>query len=180
MSARIREHIRSNAYGLIAIFIALGGTAYAANTVGSADIINESILSQDIQNGQVMSGDLANNQIRSADVRDDSLVDGGLLAADLAPNSVRGSELAPHVIADATRQVVASTPTDTTTPKEITVTCDKPGEAVTGGGFVTEPTITPGPDLLRSYAVTPNTWLVRVHMPGGADWQLTVVANCVH
>ena len=47
MSSRIADHIRRNVYGLIAIFIALSGTAYAVdgplagqNQVGSADIIN--------------------------------------------------------------------------------------------------------------------------------------------
>jgi hypothetical protein len=113
-------------------------------------------------------------------VRNDTLLGGGLSAADLAPNSVRASELGPHAIADATRQVAASTLTNDTSPKELTVTCDRPGEAVTGGGFVTEPTITPGVDVLRSYPVSSNTWLVRAHIAGGLEWQLSVVANCVH
>ena len=47
----------------MALFVALGGTAYAANTVGSADIID----------GEVKSVDIGNNEIGSADVKDNSI-----------------------------------------------------------------------------------------------------------
>jgi hypothetical protein len=52
------RHARANAIAYVALFAALGGTAYAADTIGSSDIINESILSQDIKNGEVMTSDL--------------------------------------------------------------------------------------------------------------------------
>lgn len=71
----------ANVMATVAVFLALGGGAYAVNgslagknTVGSADIINE--------------------EVRTADVRNDSLQGGGLRAGDLAPNAVGGSELA--------------------------------------------------------------------------------------
>jgi hypothetical protein len=87
---RISHHIRSNVYGLVAIFIALGGTAYAIdgplagqNTVGSSDIIN----------GEVFGADIRANQVASSDVRDDSLANGGLTAADLQAGSVGTSEV---------------------------------------------------------------------------------------
>ena len=87
---RISSHIRSNVYGLVAIFIALGGTAYAIdgplagqNTVGSSDIINS----------EVFGADIRANQVASSDVRDDTLSDGGLTAADLQAGSVGTSEV---------------------------------------------------------------------------------------
>ena len=43
----------------LALVVALGGTAYAADTVGSSDIINESLLSEDIKNGEVTTADAA-------------------------------------------------------------------------------------------------------------------------
>ena len=55
---RFGRHVRTHVIGYIALFVALGGTAYAADTVGSSDIIDESILSQDIKNGEVMTSDL--------------------------------------------------------------------------------------------------------------------------
>ncbi len=98
MSTRARSYLRQNVLGLIAIFIALGGTAYAANTIGSDDIIDESILSQDIKNAQVTSGDLRANAVVSGDVRNDTTSGGGLTAPDLAADSVGSSEIAPFSV----------------------------------------------------------------------------------
>ena len=49
----------ANVCSFLALTIALGtGTAYAVDTVGSSDIINESILSQDLKNGEVKTDDI--------------------------------------------------------------------------------------------------------------------------
>lgn len=72
------------ASGPLALFLVLtGGIAYAANTIGSSDIINESILSQDIKNGQVAS----------SDVRNDNLANGGLQGVDVLNNSLTGDDI---------------------------------------------------------------------------------------
>ena len=97
-------HLRAQWMGALALFLVIaGGTAYAVDTVGSADIIDESILSQDIKNAEVkttelaasavQTGKIADNQVFSADVRDDTLPNGGLTAADLAANAVGTSEV---------------------------------------------------------------------------------------
>ena len=66
-------------WGALALFLVIaGGTAYAANTIGSADIIN----------GQVKSVDIGDNQVQSADVRDDTLPNGGLTGADVRENTL--------------------------------------------------------------------------------------------
>ena len=97
MSTRIRNHIRSNIIGYVALFVALGGTAVAlpgTNSVDSGDIINQQVKSIDIANEKVNTNDLQDNQVASSDVRDDTLTNGGLGALDLAPNSVGSSEVA--------------------------------------------------------------------------------------
>jgi catabolite regulation protein CreA len=101
--SRTRSYLRQNVLGLIAIFIALGGTAYAANTVGSSDIIDDSILSADIKTNNVRSDDIQGNAVSSSkldsgavqsiDVRDDTLA-----AIDLAPDSVGSSEIAQDAV----------------------------------------------------------------------------------
>ena len=53
---------------LAVVLVVAGGTAYAANTIGSSDIIN----------GQVKSADIGTGQVQSIDVKDD-----GLTAADV-------------------------------------------------------------------------------------------------
>jgi hypothetical protein len=73
MSARIAAFIRQNVTGLIAIFIALGGVAYADNEWTGANIVN----------GSLTTADYKDNDTRSADVRDATLK-----APDLAPDVI--------------------------------------------------------------------------------------------
>ena len=71
MSKSHRKLSFANVCSFLALLIAIGtGGAYAADTIGSSDIIDESILSQDVKNGQIHSSDLGNNQVQSADFRD--------------------------------------------------------------------------------------------------------------
>src|SRR3954454_16130593 len=85
--ARLRPRSIYDVMAVLGCVAALGtGSAYAANTIGSADIIDESILSQDIQDGQ----------ISSADVRDRTLANGGLVATDLRTGSVGAAEIAAN------------------------------------------------------------------------------------
>ena len=100
----IRNHLRSNVVGYLALFVALSGTAIAlpaTNTVFSDDIVNGEVKSKDISD---------TNGVRSADVRDDDKTGGGLAAVDLARGSVGGSEIAtdgvgsPEIKAEAVRR----------------------------------------------------------------------------
>ena len=55
MSATIAAFIRKNVTGLIAIFIALGGTAYANNEWTGANIVDGSLTSFDYKNDDIRS-----------------------------------------------------------------------------------------------------------------------------
>jgi hypothetical protein len=59
---------------LLALGALTGGVAYAANTVGSSDIINESILSQDVKNNQVLATDVRNGDLNDEDIAKKKLV----------------------------------------------------------------------------------------------------------
>jgi hypothetical protein len=85
LSARIRDHIRSNVVGYIALFLTL--------STGSAVALSGS--------NTVFSDDVVNDQVYSADVRDDTLSGGGLSAADLRPGSVGTSEVAADSLGTA-------------------------------------------------------------------------------
>ena len=79
MISTVLAHLRAQWMGALALLLVLaGGTAYAANTIGSSDIIN----------GQVKSADIGNNQVRSADVRDDTIANGGLTGKDIIEGSL--------------------------------------------------------------------------------------------
>jgi hypothetical protein len=71
----MRKHLTfANVCSLLALLIAVGtGSAYAANTIKTSDIVN--------------------NQVYSADVRNDDLVGGGLNESDLRPGAVGSSEV---------------------------------------------------------------------------------------
>jgi hypothetical protein len=150
---------------LCLVLIVGGGTAYAVDTVFSADIVD----------GEVKTQDIGTNQVLSADVRDDTRPNGGLTSADIGPDAVTASEIDDRSIGEddfgfnvihsinmgdnsigspqLAFQAVqandlgegtvpakmytkqASSATDAATGKEVSVTCDGTDE-VSGGGFV--------------------------------------------
>lgn len=64
--------------------------AYAANTIGSADIINNSILSADIKDGEVRAADLGTSavtavKIKDGEVKSADIGDGTILRKDVSP-----------------------------------------------------------------------------------------------
>ena len=78
---------------LLALSIALGGVAWAAGTIGSFQIINNSIQSADIRNGHVTSLDIKDFTIGARDIGSNAInspriVDGSITADDLAPGTV--------------------------------------------------------------------------------------------
>jgi hypothetical protein len=75
----LAAHLRRNAYGLIAIFIALGGTAYAAATIGSNDIKDDAVKSRHIKDAQVKSGDIDPAALEGLDA---ASLDGAILISD--------------------------------------------------------------------------------------------------
>jgi hypothetical protein len=75
MSSRIRAHILSNVVGYVAVFIALSGTAYAVDKIGSEDIKKGAVKSKHVKKGAVKSKHVKN---------------GTLLAVDFAPGQLPG------------------------------------------------------------------------------------------
>jgi hypothetical protein len=80
---RVLAYIRSNALGLIAIFLALGGGAYAAANLG-----RNSVGSRQIRNGHVQRRDLAGSAVTGAKVKRHSLA-----GSDLKTGTVGGRAL---------------------------------------------------------------------------------------
>lgn len=110
MSSRIRNHIRSNVVGYLALFLVLtGGTAQAlngSNTVFSDDIVNREVKTADLANRAVTANRLAPNSVRTGRVVDNSLTgadvsnltggdvtDGSLTGDDVLGNSLTGDQI---------------------------------------------------------------------------------------
>jgi hypothetical protein len=77
---RRRRPSASMIVALLALFVALGGSSYAAVRIGSTQIADNSIRSRDVHN----------NELRSADVKD-----GSLLAKDFAAGQLPSAAAGP-------------------------------------------------------------------------------------
>jgi hypothetical protein len=87
----------ANVCSFLALTIALGtGTAYAANTIRSKDIVNGQVKSVDIGAGQVTSADLAMGSVRSHEISD-----GSVAGADVADNAISSNKVAADVLTSA-------------------------------------------------------------------------------
>ena len=70
----------------LGLFVALGGTAYAVNTVRSTDIVDGEVKSVDVGNNEIGSADVKDNSINTFDVHSivgEDIVDGTLTARDV-------------------------------------------------------------------------------------------------
>jgi hypothetical protein len=59
-------YLRRHHLGLLALMVALGGTAYAANSVNSSDVKNETIRSADIKDNAITADDLNDKSVPTA------------------------------------------------------------------------------------------------------------------
>src|SRR3954447_3756646 len=101
MSARIRRGLTfSNVCLLLALVIALGaGTAYAANTVRSSDIVDGQVKNADIganavSTGKINDGAVTSNDIRTGSVRSSEIAAAAVGASEVANDSLTLSDIA--------------------------------------------------------------------------------------
>lgn len=59
------RHLRANAIAYLALFFALGGVGYAAATVDSADVVDNSLKSKDVRNNTLALKDLSSSATSS-------------------------------------------------------------------------------------------------------------------
>jgi hypothetical protein len=60
----------------VALFVAMGGVGYAAATIDSGDIVNNSVRSKDVKNRGLRGGDLRKNTLGGAQIKESKLGDG--------------------------------------------------------------------------------------------------------
>jgi hypothetical protein len=85
MLARFRPRRPSHGtvVAYLALFVALGGTTYAAATIGSNSIKNNAVLSRHIKDGEVKNPDLGANSVGGGKVIDNSLTGADIDQASL-------------------------------------------------------------------------------------------------
>ena len=130
MFTKLVTAVRQQAFGVLALFVALGGTSYAVAT-GSID-------SREVKNNSIRSKDLRNNDVRSRDVRDGSLLSRDFKAGQLPAGArglqgLRGPQGAPGVATIVTRYGPSTTVGNGSTASSYAPCLA--AEAVTGGGW---------------------------------------------
>lgn len=113
----------ANVVATLALFIALGGTSFAAVTLAK-----NSVRSSHITNGQVKRADLANRAVNSAKVANQSL-----LAEDFKPGQLAAGPQGPQGAKGDSGITTLKVRATTGAGGAATVNC-RPGERVTGGG----------------------------------------------
>ena len=107
MRSRLIKHVEGNVVGYLALFVALGGTTYAATTAPKNSVVTKSI-----KKGAVTNAKLAKSAVTSAKVKD-----GSLTAADIDVSTLPKLTAVPHATTadSATRATTADSATKATT-----------------------------------------------------------------
>src|SRR3954452_10896258 len=93
---RIGRHVRGNVVAYLALFVALGGTsAYAANTIGSGDVIDDSLQSVDLKNGDVQAVDIAPGAVNTSHIKDGAIKDTDLATGAVGSAKIKDGSVAP-------------------------------------------------------------------------------------
>jgi len=104
MHRTVLVHLRAQWIGVLALLIALGtGSAYAANTVFSADIVNGEVKTPDLANNAVTTtkirpGQVANTDLSADAVDGSKILDASVSSADLGFDSVASGEIATDAV----------------------------------------------------------------------------------
>jgi hypothetical protein len=88
----LRAHLTyANVVATLALFIAIGGSSYAALRIGSRQLVNNSVRSQDLRNNDVRSKDVRNSTLTGRDVKADALGGSDIAEGRLGtvPNALR-------------------------------------------------------------------------------------------
>jgi hypothetical protein len=95
---------------LLALFVALGGSSYAAVKIGARDIARGAVGTRAIANNSIRSADIRNATVSGADVTDDSLTNADIDNSNLSAQTARSAETAARATtaASATQAATAT------------------------------------------------------------------------
>jgi hypothetical protein len=192
---QVCRHLRSNAVAYLALFVALGGTSYAAIKLPAG-----SVGSKQIKNGTVKNADLAANAVTSPKVRDGSLLSADFRAGqlpqgpkgDTGPQGPKGDTGAQGVQgidgsklqASSFRVVLGPTATSPALSGGTVGTADGfascgAGETLVGGGFTRGGFEDAFPSVDTADPNHPERWFVRILNYSGSAVGFQATAICV-
>jgi hypothetical protein len=91
---------------LLALFVALGGTVYAAATIGASDIKRNAVRSKHIKSNNVKRADIAANAVNAAKIASNAVAnselgDNAVTSAEVAGSAIGSSEISDGSIGPA-------------------------------------------------------------------------------
>ena len=174
----------ANVTATLALFIALGGGAYAAtvlpaNSVGPRQLKSNAVERGKIKNSAVNSAKVRDNSLTGADINEGAL---GKVASAAAADSATNATTAARALTSAALDKVSYRFTVGTAPPNTdstaaTATCD-PGQRVIGGGVrLDDPTTGLTDDSYPEPASNYTAWTAHV-ASGPSAQNFTVYAIC--
>jgi Collagen triple helix repeat (20 copies) len=173
----------ANVTATVAVFIALGGSSYAAVTITGSQIQNNTVTTKDLRNNSVHGKDIRRGTITSSDVRDYSLLARDFKAGQLppgprgepgpvgaaGPEGARGADGPQGAQGDpgpagpqgpagvsgvsGLERVVAGSANNSDSPKSAVATCPAGKKVLGTGSFVQGGASGSAPNLLTDVAV---------------------------
>jgi uncharacterized protein YjbI with pentapeptide repeats len=108
MVRKLASYVRQQHIGLLALFVALGGSAYAAATINSQKVVDNSLTGADVKGRNASRGKpFTQGTLTGQDVRGSAAapgrpaVDGSLTGADIGDKSLGGADLGDQSIGGA-------------------------------------------------------------------------------
>jgi len=187
---RITNYARQHHLALVALFFALGGgAAWAADTIGSADIIDGEVSSADLRDGGVKAVDIGANQVRTSEVANNAVGDpeSALIADDeIVDGSVDGQDVNEASLNLDIERVSEVSDDDSRSYKTITPECPAGKRVIGTGGDLSGSSSGTWPYMETHVAITSivpyqnEVWVTAAEIAGGTDrdWELRGVAIC--
>jgi hypothetical protein len=104
---RLRSSLSyANVMATLAVFVALGGSGYAAVEITGRDVRNNSLSGADIRNNSLTGADIRNKSLTGADIRNNSLTSADIRNGSLLAKDFKKGQLPTAVPAGATSWTV--------------------------------------------------------------------------
>jgi hypothetical protein len=177
-----RERFSSaHVISLIALFVALGGGAYAAtiapkDSVNSNSVVDETLLGRDVKNGRLSGKDLKDQSVMGVDVNEGSLGQVPNAKNALNAGKLDGKDSSAFINSDEYRRVGVALTDSTNNSTAVTQTLDAPGAfKIEASCDYAGPGGTTGEVTITSSAT--GGWSVDTTAPGGAKDQAGLAAG---
>src|SRR5919204_6634018 len=176
MISKLRGRVSSaHVIALVALFVALGGSAFAAAKIGTKDIKNGAVTAKKIRNQAVKTKKIANGAVGNAKIHAAAVTHGKIAAnavgtGNLIDESVTAAKLAGTEEGVATRTV----PPNGTL--NVTVDCPSGDQAISGGY-----TTPPGGqvEVTRMRRFSEASWAFTFHNNSGAAHPVDARVTCL-